>query len=125
MTDDKAFAQSNTVLYRLKMVDNDGSFTYSKVITVQQQRTGGFSRLKIYPNPTQNTLNLTIDAPNAAIQTVDIIDVVGKVWQHKTLNLLRGQNQDVLDVQSLPTGIYFLQMVDSQGIKNVLRFVKQ
>ena len=124
LTDDKAFAQSNTVLYRLKMVDNDGSFTYSKVITVQQQRTGGFSRLKLYPNPTQNALNLTIDAPNAAIQTVDIIDVVGKVWQHKTLNLLRGQNQDVLDVQSLPTGVYFLQMVDNKGIREVTRFIK-
>ena len=123
LTDDKAFAQSNVVLYRLKMVDNDGSFDYSKMITLQQ-RTGGFSRLKLYPNPVQNALNLTIDAPNAASQTVEIVDVVGKVWQRKTVNLLRGQNQEVMNVAALPTGVYFLQMIDNKGISDVIRFIK-
>ena len=124
LNDDKAFAQSNVVLYRLKMVDNDGSFKYSKVVSVQQQRTGDFSRLKLYPNPVQNALNLIIDAPNAAIQTVDIIDVVGKVWQHKTVNLQKGENQEVMNVAALPTGVYFLQMVDNKGIREVTRFIK-
>lgn len=124
LNDDKAFTQSSLVLYRLKMVDNDGAFKYSKVVSVQQ-RTGDFSRLKLYPNPTQNDLHLLIDAPNAAIQTIDILDVVGKVWQHKTINLQKGQNQEILNVSALPTGVYFLQTVDNKGVKSIRQFIKQ
>jgi hypothetical protein len=123
LTDDKAFAQNNLVLYRLKMVNTDGSFKYSTVKSVAQ-KTSNSKHLKLYPNPTSNELQVLIDAPNAAVQTVEIMDIVGKVWQRQTLHLSKGQNQEVIPVSALPTGVYFLQMLDNKGFREVTRFVK-
>jgi Secretion system C-terminal sorting domain len=120
--DAAAFNQSNTVLYRLKMVNQDGSFTYSKVITAQ--RTSNFSRLKLYPNPVHNTLQLTIESDKNTVQTVEIVDIVGKKWQQTTIDISKGTNQQSLDVQALPSGVYFLQTMDSKGFNQTLKWVK-
>jgi Secretion system C-terminal sorting domain len=120
--DEDAFTQSNTVLYRLKMVNQDGSFTYSKAITLQ--RTGDFSRLKLYPNPAHNALQLTIESNKNTTQTIDIVDIIGKAWQQTTVNLSKGQNQQTFDVQALPSGVYFLKMTDNKGINQTLKWVK-
>jgi hypothetical protein len=42
--------------YRLKMIDQDGSFTYSKVVKVKAGATGG---LTIFPNPVTNSVNIS------------------------------------------------------------------
>ena len=118
-----AFTESNTVLYRLKMVNQDNSFTYSKVITCQQ-RTGDFNRLKLYPNPAHNVLELVVDAPQNGLQTIEITDVVGKVWQHSTLNLSKGMNEQTFDVHVLPSGVYFLKMMDNKGGSQLVKWVK-
>jgi hypothetical protein len=112
--DDDAFTQSNTVLYRLKMVNQDGSFTYSKVITLQ--RTSNFSRLKLYPNPAHNTLQLTIESDKNTLQAIEIVDIVGKIQQQTTVNLSNGANQQTLDIHALPSGIYFLHTLNTSGV---------
>lgn len=121
-TDVDAFNQSNTLLYRLKMVNTDGSFNYSKAITVQ--RAGNFKRLKLYPNPVRNVLQLIIESDKSAPQTVRIVDIVGKVWQQTTVNLSKGVNQQTFDVQALPSGVYCLQTTDGKGLNQTLKWVK-
>ena len=120
--DADAFAQSNTVLYRLKMVNQDGMFTYSKVIA--QQRTGDFTRLKIYPNPVTNAFQLTIDADRNTTQTIDIVDITGRIIQQVTLNVSKGVNHQTLDVHALPSSVYVLKMSDSKGQSQTLKWVK-
>jgi Secretion system C-terminal sorting domain len=120
--DDEAFNQSNTVLYRLKMIHQDGSFMYSKVVSLQH--TGDFNRLKLYPNPTHNQLQLTIESDKNTVQTIEIVDIVGKIEQQTTVNLSKGTNQQTLDVRALPSGIYFLKIRDNKGVKQTIKWVK-
>ena len=120
--DAAAFTQSNIVLYRLKMVNQDGTFTYSKVIT--QQRTGDFSRLKIHPNPVTNAFELTIESDRNTTQTIGIVDIMGRINQQITLNVSKGVNHQTLDVHALPSGIYFLKMSDNKGQNHTLKWVK-
>jgi Secretion system C-terminal sorting domain len=123
LMDEQAFSQSNVALYRLKMVNTDASFKYSKTVSVEHNDATKGS-IKLYPNPTQSDLQLTIDAPYDGRQSVEIIDVVGKTWLSKTVSLVKGQNQQTVDVRALPTGIYFLQLADNKGQKQMVRFIK-
>lgn len=61
--------------------------------------------IKIYPNPTQNYLHLELSSFHLG-KEINIYDNVGRsVWKEKAGNL----NQR-MDVSSLPSGIYFLQI---------------
>ncbi len=44
--------------YRLKLIDNDGSFSYSKIISISVE-TGHALSLRVYPNPTENSITLS------------------------------------------------------------------
>lgn len=55
-------SNSDKSFYRLKQVDFDGSFSYSDVVTVQQQFTNNFMVARMSNVATQNTFAVTIDA---------------------------------------------------------------
>jgi hypothetical protein len=123
LIDDNAFDKSNNTLYRLKMVNTDGSVKYSNVETVEQKEATKGS-LKLFPNPVGNVAHLIIDAPNETAQSIDIIDLVGKVYQHININVSKGQNQYTIDVQGLPSGMYLLKTANNRGLSVLTRFIK-
>lgn len=72
--------------------------------------------LSVYPNPASNVL--TIESNGQAISSATIFDMLGKAVMSKSLQ----QNQ--LDISSLKSGIYFIEMQLNSG-KAVRRFVKE
>lgn len=46
--------------YRLRIVDNDGSFSYSKIVVIGTETSLTKSNIAIYPNPTSRDKGLTI-----------------------------------------------------------------
>jgi hypothetical protein len=94
-------------LYRLKMADIDGKFTYSPVKSIVVKNIKGSG--SVYPNPFSATLNLeyrnTNEAHNATIQ---IVDIAGKILETTGWNMTEGLNNKVLNVNKLSGGIYFL-----------------
>jgi choice-of-anchor B domain-containing protein len=103
---------AGTQYYRLKMVDNDGSFTYSKVLAVAFG--GAKTTVFLYPNPSKNRVYLSENTFDDD-QIVEIVDVAGKVLARSTI----GQGRAGFDIQSLPNGAYFLK---TEGL--TLRFSK-
>jgi hypothetical protein len=101
----------------------DSSFKYSKVVSVEQKERTKNS-IKLYPNPTYQTIQLTMESPNEALKPFDIIDMSGKVWQKNTMSLLKGLNQVTIPVQALPAGVYFFQTLDNKDVKTAIQFVK-
>ncbi|HEV7381524.1 MAG TPA: BspA family leucine-rich repeat surface protein, partial [Dyadobacter sp.] len=61
--------------YRLKMVDIDQTFAYSRIVSVN--RKGGES-IYVYPNPTTDLIKLN-RARQSSISKVDLVDMNGKV----------------------------------------------
>jgi choice-of-anchor B domain-containing protein len=96
-----------TNYYRLKTVDDDGSFAYSKVISVAFLNTK--SSVFLYPNPSKNRLFLSNNSFTDN-QTVLIMDIVGKVVVRSTI----GQGRTGFDIGNLSNGEYFL-MVDGDA----------
>lgn len=99
-----------TNYYRLKTVDNDGSFEHSKVVAVEFLNTK--PSVFLYPNPSKNRLFLSNNSFTDN-QTVLILDIVGKVVMRSTI----GQGRAGFDIENLSNGAYFLKIDDAIPLK--------
>ncbi len=98
---------NGTIYYRLKQVDFDGGTEYHKTVAIETQKCSNHS-ISAYPNPTQNILNVRIDKLNWEDAHVTIIDASGKTI--KSLSINNTYTHTTLDVSSLSSGFYFLQI---------------
>jgi len=93
--------------YRLRQIDNDGTFEYSNIISIKVEREDVFN-VDMYPNPTAGfvtfdiTLNVTDDL------SVTIYDKSGKFVMEQKLSKddVSEFNTFTLDVNALPSGVY-------------------
>ncbi|MCF2489882.1 T9SS type A sorting domain-containing protein [Dyadobacter sp. CY347] len=103
-------------LYRLKMIDMDGTFTFSRIRNVV---FGEESQVTLYPNPLTVTDALSIEtgAPEK-IAGIFIYDVNGK-------QMLQTSWKPSIDIKSMSAGLYLLQITYTDGSVSSHRIVKQ
>ena len=92
-----------TNYYRLKQVDKDGKFSYSKVAIVNYKNKQIAS---IFPNPTNGVVNLILNTLPEKISYI-LTDENGKVLQKN--NIVNQQTK--IDIIKLPSAIYFIQLI--------------
>jgi hypothetical protein len=109
-----ASVKTGTFFYRLRQADIDGSYSFSKVVTLKckQDNTAG---VKIFPTIATNGITVSLSAPTAAMATVSIYDASGKIMTRTSQTLSTGTNQQFIEVASLRKGIYFLHIRDNNG----------
>lgn len=67
---------SSVVQYRLKMIDNDGSFSYSHIVEVEAGPVG-FELMQNYPNPFNPSTKISWLSPESSHQVLKVYDVLG------------------------------------------------
>ena len=76
----------------------------------------------LYPNPATNELNIVYDA-SADIKSIAVYNIIGKTM---TVYKVTANNSANLNLENLPSGIYFARLINSQGNVVVTRkFTKQ
>jgi len=76
----------------------------------------------LYPNPASNELNVVYDA-SADVKNIAVYNIIGKVI---TVYKVTANNSANLDIENLPSGIYFVRLMNSHGDVVVTRkFTKQ
>ncbi len=114
---DRTAAEVN--YYRLKMVDFDGSFEYSDIVSVATHCDLSAGHLQLYPNPIsfrQHNLNLRLHTRKTLARLV-LTNVAGQQMKAATLVVQPGWNILSLDISDLPAGIYFLtNRAENRGI---------
>ncbi len=113
--------QPPTIYYRLKMVDKDGSFTYSKVVSVSL--TTHYSSFNIYPNPVKETLFAQVTSTKAYKATVQITNMQGRILQQQQVQLQVGNTSISLNTTGLLKGSYVL-VVNGEVLQQK-QFVKE
>ncbi len=104
--------------YRLKMIDADGKYFYSRILSVQKL-AGGNKIVLIYPNPAYSDVTLQVNSSNNEKIKVSLIDNSGRVVLQKFFTVFSGQNYLSLDgLDQLPTATYLLK-VKSHTINEV------
>ena len=107
--DDKNLRSGHTYYYRLKQVDFDGKFDYSKIVSITLK--GGQDVIsEFYPNPVSTGFaSVEINSKTKGEWTTDIFDMSGKVIRTEK-RLLEGENAVLkFDVTGLSQGIYFVK----------------
>ncbi|MCF8332412.1 MAG: hypothetical protein K9H84_08175, partial [Bacteroidales bacterium] len=64
-------APEETLYYRLKQIDYDGQYEYSKIIVVQTDNSMINNKLNIYPNPVKGRFKLQLPEYTGKMQ-VDV-----------------------------------------------------
>lgn len=98
--------QPGTVYYRLKQIDFNGSYDYSKVVEVT--RVVSYELTQNYPNPFNPTTTITYSLPQNGLVTLKVYDVLGS----EVAELVNGQiDAGVHKVNfngvNLNSGVYF------------------
>ena len=92
--------------YRLKMIDNDGRFTYSSIVRTGNNFTT--SNIRVYPNPASSNLNITAQVDKNELTFFRILNSEGKVVATKSLLLNKGSNAFTWNITQLAAGNYFI-----------------
>jgi hypothetical protein len=100
--------------YRLKMVDEDGTFIYSNVILLKT--TISKTEISVYPNPAATQLNIAIASITKTAAQINVFDVQGKIVYQQKLDA--GNGATSIDVQAWASGNY-LQGTEVNTIKVV------
>jgi hypothetical protein len=75
--------------------------------------------LILFPNPADKYVNIGIKSKDEHIDFIDVFDTKGKNYIHTPMN-----KQEILDVNSLTKGMYFIAITTNKG-KRMLKFVKE
>jgi hypothetical protein len=113
-------AKQPVVFYRIKSVDIDGSFKYSGIVKLMNGTTSG--KLKAYPSPA--TTQVTIQHKQlAAGARVTVSTMEGRIV--KTMAPASGLTNTMIDISSLPSGMYMIRLDHADGKIETTRLVKQ
>lgn len=78
-----------------------------------------FESLTIYPNPTDNKLNISF-TPEAQINSIQLLNISGAALQNFTENAIHPLMQ--IELNSYPAGVYFIR-VESNGVSHVEKII--
>ena len=109
------------VYYRLRVVDNNGSFKYSRVVLLKAQSAEWLAEL--YPNPVKTNLYIRLNSPLAGNCNLQMFDASGRQLLRHTFSLLPGRNTLPLRVEGLAQGVYLIRL-DAGGRHQEIRFMK-
>jgi uncharacterized protein (TIGR02145 family) len=81
-------------------------------------------RFNLYPNPTKHSINLIINSPTETTATITISDILGRVLQTETEELINGTNTITYNISAFAAGVYLVH-VGNGNTQQVFKLVKE
>ncbi|MBS1605532.1 MAG: T9SS type A sorting domain-containing protein [Bacteroidetes bacterium] len=108
--------------YRLRMVDTDGAFKYSKILQVA---TGDVTdAIGVYSNPFHDQLGVRVSSVASERLVLSLFDQTGRLCLRQNYTMQKGENLVNLYPQGLAAGVYLLQ-VRGERTSQTIRVLKQ
>ncbi|MFK7806593.1 MAG: LamG-like jellyroll fold domain-containing protein [Saprospiraceae bacterium] len=112
---------SATNYYRLRQVDFDNTYSYSRVIIINNENTS--IENSIFPNPLKGKkLHIRL-VNNNTLTNVQIVDVFGQLVFSDQLPPVDNNSYHTLELPHLPTGIYWVQIGDQNSRKTIRLYI--
>jgi trimeric autotransporter adhesin len=120
---DACLQQSNMVYYRLKIVDANGSYEYSRVIKMECSPSG--MAIDIYPNPVHQVMKVKLDLQRPDNVNIQVTDMTGRVISNTSRYMPAGKTELELDTQTWLPQMYAVKVTavnsNVQLAKNVIK----
>lgn len=101
--------------YRLELVDKDGNYKYSTVLSV---RLGLVTSVSIYPNPAHDYVNVTLGGNSNENMIIRLFNQAGQIVQEKNISNAGGTTVP-LTVSGYPEGSYILVVTGADGSRQI------
>lgn len=110
---------SSVNYYRLRMVDLDGSYTYSAVKLARSSVVKGIS---FFPNPATNYVNVSLSEAAASNTSIQLLTLSGQVLVDQKVSA--GSNGIVtIPVQQYTRGMYVLRVASADGAQQTTKLM--
>jgi hypothetical protein len=113
---------SGTNYYRLKQVDLDGSFEYSRVITLNLE--DGRTIVSVRPNMVIDQTTVIVNTQKAGVVTLNLVNSVGKIVESKQINAEKGIQEIPFDLSQKPNGIYLISAFEGSTFLENVKLLK-
>lgn len=102
-------AASGTVYYRLRQVDFNNAFEYSKVISVNHTATGKAGAMSVFPNPvTDGSLSIRLPEVANGNAIIRLVDMNGKVVHSREVSNAGAEMG--MELKNVRAGMYLLSV---------------
>ena len=119
-------ANKKDLYYRLKMADNDGKTSISRILVVRVYNTRSTKMISVSPNPTKNDIVANVQLNEASIVVLKVMNNAGNVVIRKTVKLSEGSNSIMMDGTSrLSPGLYVLEVIVNNNERMLVKLVKE
>ncbi|MBV6418825.1 MAG: Ycf48-like protein [Ignavibacteriaceae bacterium] len=111
---------SGVQFYRLKQIDYNGSFEYSKIIKINSDLTFiSFRLFQNYPNPFNSSTTVVFDLPEKSLVLIKLYSITGE----EVVTLVNGELDSgryhfLIDGNNLASGVYLLRMISNDFISS-------
>ena len=96
------------IYYRLKQIDNNGTSSYSNVVTIDINIPNGFVLNQNYPNPFNPSTKISYSLASDAFVLLKVYDFIGKEVSTLVSETRPAGNHNLtFDASDLPSGTYF------------------
>jgi len=104
----------NVIYYRLKIIDKDGKYSFSKIIALKINGNNADEHFNVYPNPFYSDIKIELMGTRKETGLIRFITFEGKEVLRRNVEVEKGTNIIVLkDLNYLPRGNYILEMTTS------------
>lgn len=101
--------ESSILYYRIKAVDINGLYSYSKTVSAQSGKISP-SQISIYPNPVKDIITIRTVCNKISTASVNVYDMMGKLVKQVAYFNANSTNYHKLNVSDLPTGKYWVRL---------------
>ena len=102
--------------YRLKMIDHNGGYSYSKMVPIRYDNKASIT---IFPNPVKDVVNVQLQVPAGKV-SLKIIDGMGRMVKTMSLRSSGSALSTAIDVSGLAAGQYYIHAGNE-----IINFIKQ
>lgn len=115
----------NIIYYRLKIVDVDAHFTYSKIIALRLHGLAVLKNFTVYPSPFTNEVKLQFNSARETKVTIRITSMAGQEEVNYNTTAQPGENIVVLsNLDALKPGAHLMEIISEDG-KFTQKLIKQ
>jgi len=105
---DKVSTQS--VYYRLRQTDFDGTSSKSDAILINCSQSGKYEVIGIYPNPTHEAITVDLNLSEGGTVLMTLYNSIGQLVMKKEVSFQNGYQKLIIDLSGLPADVYQLNL---------------
>lgn len=113
---------ASVVYYRLRQIDADSRFTYSRIIALALDKKKNFAML--YPNPVRNEMNLTITLGRKDRLNWQLVDNNGRIIKNGSIIHSGGSMAVSIDISNISAGNYLMRL-NGESLQQTIKVIKQ